>query len=171
MRVVGFLLCMPLISAILFAIRVFALPCVIPHMAYDDMKDYDKPKFFMSLEEFKKIYAVNPDAYGLKDTTVWRVHNGKSYIIGFRGLDFHRYKQWHKIQNKKSDRDELDAKYREFMMQIVQDDIDRLAEKASTELDQSRELLLQSMENNRSQGLGAMIISNKLEEDKQNGNL
>lgn len=147
------LLCIGFSIATAYAVQQLVLPSIIPHMVYGDMREIDSPTIFMTLDEFKKIYIVNPDAYTLNNTTVWRKHNDEMYIIGFKGLDFHRYKHWRKVQSKMSDHDKFDAKYREFMMQVVQDDVDMIAKKANAELDRSRELLLQSMENNRNQGL------------------
>ena len=106
--------------------RVFSF---IPSVAYDRLGS-DRPTIYMKLDEFKKVYIVNPDAYRLYLITTERTYNGKDYVIGFRGLDFYRYKRWRKKVLYPLYSGGYDDTSREFMTRVVQKDIDQLTKKA-----------------------------------------
>ena len=122
--------------------RIFSF---IPSVAYD-RPGSDPPTIYMKLDAFKKVYVVNPDAYRLYSITVERTYRGKDYIIGFKGLDFYRYKRWREKVFRSRTSDDYDETYREFMTMVVQKDINNLTKKAQKELDIRQEEMLRAME-------------------------
>ena len=125
-----------------------------------------EPDFFMTLKEFKSIYAINTDHYVLHPVAACRrefvkwdeIHETPTFAdeeqhrlykithtIGFKGLEYRRYRRWYKQMKRNAPGAKLDKAYAEFMRTVVQADVDNLQKRSMEEIDRARVLLMEKV--------------------------